>query len=61
MNERLKRFRDAEDGTTVDWVLLTAGLMSLSLAVTGAMISGTKGITEEVSDEVAARPLTYNW
>ncbi len=56
------RFRREEDGaTTVDWVLLTAGTMSLALAVFASISAGTEDITHTVSTAVASRPTTISW
>ena len=41
MNRIIDRFRRQEDGAvTVDWVVLTAGVILLGLVVTSAVING---------------------
>lgn len=54
-------FRDDCGAITVDWVLLTAGVISLTLAVMTTTLSGTKGATETVSSTVASRPIATTW
>ncbi|WP_108483094.1 Flp family type IVb pilin [Oceaniglobus ichthyenteri] len=54
-------FRDESGATTVDWVLLTAGLVSLAMAVMGTYGSGAEDVSNHVSSAVAARPTTINW
>jgi Flp pilus assembly pilin Flp len=47
MNPRFADFLSDESGaTTVDWVLLTALVMSLTLAVMGTIATGSKNATE---------------
>ncbi|WP_102110146.1 Flp family type IVb pilin [Oceaniglobus roseus] len=54
-------FRDEDGATTVDWVLLTAGAMSLALAVMATFGDGAEAVSNTVSSTVAARPTTINW
>ncbi|PRY76968.1 hypothetical protein CLV80_107145 [Yoonia maritima] len=45
----IKNFRNDEDGAvTVDFVVLTAAIVVLGLAVGGAIASGAKGLANEV-------------
>jgi len=53
--------RDDCGATTVDWVLLTAGLVSLTLAVMSTFGSGAEDVSTAVSSTVAARPTTITW
>jgi Flp pilus assembly pilin Flp len=62
MRHILRRFFRSESGaTTVDWVVITALAMTLSLAAFGSVRTGTKTATDTVSTSVAARPTTINW
>jgi len=62
MLHAFKIFLRGESGaTTVDWVLLTAGLMSLTLAVMSTYGDGAQAISETVSTAVAERPTTITW
>ncbi|WP_226781812.1 Flp family type IVb pilin [Oceaniglobus trochenteri] len=49
--------RDETGATTVDWVLLTAGVMSLTLAVMGMYGNGAEQISSTVSTAIA-KPIT---
>jgi Flp pilus assembly pilin Flp len=53
--------RDESGATTVDWVLLTAGIMSLTLAVMSTYGDGAEAVSNAVSSTVAARPTTITW
>ena len=45
----IKNFRNDEDGAvTVDFVVLTAAIVVLGLAVGGAVSSGAKGLANEI-------------
>ena len=48
---RFERFQDDEDGAiTVDWVVLTAALIAIALAVAGLVSGGTTELGNEISD-----------
>lgn len=48
MNTYLMPFLADEDGAvTVDWVVLAAGVITLALAATGVVVSGTEDLTKE--------------
>lgn len=62
MKSLLGQFLSDESGaTTVDWVLLTAGVMSLTLAVMGTYGGGAKGLSETLSSTLASSPLVAKW
>ena len=49
MNKFLNKFRKDEDGAvTVDWVVLTAAIVGLGLAVLSTVGDGTKILSEKV-------------
>ena len=46
----IKTFRNDEDGAvTVDWVVLTAAIVGLGIAVLSSVSSGTQSVTENIS------------
>lgn len=50
MTPFLKSFLTSEDGnTTIDWMVLTAGLLLLSVAVATAIGGPTTGIADETA------------
>ncbi|QFU09147.1 hypothetical protein PARPLA_01716 [Rhodobacteraceae bacterium THAF1] len=50
MLKRFNTFKADEDGAvTVDWVVLTAAVVGLGIAVLTSVTSGTQGVTETVS------------
>ena len=54
-----KTFRNDEDGAvTVDWVVLTAAIVGLGIAVLASVTSGTKTVTENVSGHMASTSVT---
>lgn len=49
-----KNFKRDEDGAvTVDWVVLTAAIVGLGLAVLTSVSGGTKSLAEKISSELA--------
>lgn len=49
----IKNFRNDEDGAvTVDFVVLTAAIVVLGLAVGGAISSGATGLANEIEDSL---------
>jgi hypothetical protein len=55
---KLFAFGKEEDGAvTVDWVVLTAGVIGISLAVLSSITSGTKTLTETVSSTVGSQTI----
>ncbi|WP_102110145.1 Flp family type IVb pilin [Oceaniglobus roseus] len=54
-----KTFRNDEDGAvTVDWVVLTAAIVGLGIAVLTSVTSGTKTVTEAVSTHLSGTTVT---
>lgn len=52
-------FHQDEDGAvTVDWVVLTAAIVGLGIAVLSSVTSGTKTVTEAVSSHLAGTTVT---
>ena len=52
----IKNFRNDEDGAvTVDFVVLTAAIVVLGLAVGGAISSGAGGLANEIEDALDAQ------
>ena len=48
-----KRFKDDEDGAvTVDWVVLTAAIVGLGVAVIGSVRTATSALGERISTEI---------
>ena len=60
MKNLIKTFAKSESGAvTVDWVVLTAALVGLGLAVMAVVSGGIEDLTGEIQDElVAANPNT---
>ncbi len=51
-----KRFKDDEDGAvTVDWVVLTAAIVGLGVAVIGSVRTATTSLGERISQEIDAQ------
>ncbi len=58
MESRSTSFLSDESGAiTVDWVLLTALLMALTLAVMGTIATGSKNATETMSSNMVSRAM----
>ena len=54
-----KSFRKDEDGAvTVDWVVLTAAIVGLGVAVLASVTSGTKTVTQNVSGHLSTTSVT---
>ncbi|PRY25099.1 hypothetical protein CLV78_102276 [Aliiruegeria haliotis] len=50
----LNRFRNDENGAvTVDWVVLTAALVGLGIAVLSAVETGVESVTNEITTELS--------
>lgn len=48
-----KRFKDDEDGAvTVDWVVLTAAIVGLGVAVLASVRSATESLGDRISQEI---------
>ncbi len=51
-----KKFRADEDGAvTVDWVVLTAAIVGLGIAVLTSVSGGTTSLADKISDELGSR------
>ncbi|MBO6854678.1 MAG: hypothetical protein JJ872_13075 [Marivivens sp.] len=56
----IKNFRREEDGAvTVDWVVLTAAIVGLGIAVLSSVGAGTTALGDKISGELSARTLEY--
>ena len=48
-----RKFRNDEDGAvTVDWVVLTAAIVGLGIAVLTSVTNGTQTVTENISTQL---------
>ncbi|NCO21301.1 MAG: hypothetical protein GW905_04665 [Rhodobacterales bacterium] len=57
-----KKFRNDEDGAvTVDWVVLTAAIVGLGIAVLTSVTKGTKTVTEAVSSHLNGTTVTTSF
>lgn len=53
--EMIKTFKADEDGAvTVDWVVLTAAIVGLGLAVMLSVRGGTEGLADKISKKLAS-------
>ncbi len=57
----VKNFKSDEDGAvTVDWVVLTAAIVGLGIAVLTSVSGGTTGLADKISSNLAAQTIaTY--
>ena len=57
----IKNFRNDEDGAvTVDWVVLTAAIVGLGIAVLTSVGGGTKALGNKISSSLSAATIaTY--
>ncbi len=56
----LKNFKSDESGAvTVDWVVLTAAIVGLGLAVMTSVGSGVTGLGADISSDLGGRSLGY--
>lgn len=54
----IKNFRADEDGAvTVDWVVLTAAIVGLGIAVLATVREGATNLAGDISTELTDRPL----
>jgi len=57
-----KKFCNDEDGAvTVDWVVLTAAIVGLGIAVLTSVTKGTKTVTEAVSSHLNGTTVTTSF
>lgn len=53
------RFARDEDGAvTVDWVVLTAAIVGLGIAVLTSVTTGTQAVTEKISGKLTSTTVT---
>ncbi len=53
-----KRFKNDEDGAvTVDWVVLTAAIVGLGVAVLASVRSATETLGDKISTAVESQPV----
>ncbi|SMX37029.1 Flp family type IVb pilin [Octadecabacter ascidiaceicola] len=57
----IKNFRNDEDGAvTVDWVVLTAAIVGLGIAVLSSVGQGTTALGDKISSQLSAQSIvTY--
>jgi Flp pilus assembly pilin Flp len=57
----LKNFRDDENGAvTVDWVVLTAAIVGLGIAVLTSVSGGVTDLSGDISDQLTSQTIaTY--
>ena len=57
----IKNFRNDEDGAvTVDWVVLTAAIVGLGIAVLTSVSGGTTALGNKISSQLSAQTIaTY--
>ena len=54
----IKNFRNDEDGAvTVDFVVLTAAIVVLGLAVGGAISAGARDLANDIQSELEGQPV----
>ncbi len=54
----IKNFRNDEDGAvTVDWVVLTAAIVALGIAVGGVVSGGVEEIADKIVVDMGATPV----
>ena len=59
---KLFAFGKDEDGAvTVDWVVLTAGAIGISLAALSGITNGTKTLTETISSTVGSQTIMQSF
>ncbi|TYB90379.1 Flp family type IVb pilin [Oceaniovalibus sp. ACAM 378] len=57
-----KKFRNDEDGAvTVDWVVLTAAIVGLGIAVLTTVKSGTETVTKAISTQLNGTTIETDW
>ena len=59
MMKYIKNFRRDEDGAvTVDWVVLTAAIVGLGLAVLSSVSGGTTSLANKISGNLASQTIS---
>ena len=55
----MQNFKRDEDGAvTVDWVVLTAAIVGLGIAVLASVSSGTTSLADKISSNLSAQTIT---
>jgi len=55
----IKNFKNDEDGAvTVDWVVLTAAIVGLGIAVLASVSGGTTSLADKISSNLSAQTIT---
>ena len=55
----LQNFKRDEDGAvTVDWVVLTAAIVGLGIAVLASVSTGTTSLADKISSNLSAQTIT---
>ncbi len=58
LSNLIKSFRSDEDGAvTVDWVVLTAAIVGLGIAVLAAVSGGVEDLSEDISSQLEAQTI----
>lgn len=50
--------RDEDGAVTVDWVVLTAAIVGLGIAVYGVVSGGVEDLSTDISDQLEAQGIT---
>ena len=50
--------RDEDGAVTVDWVVLTAAIVGLGIAVLASVSSGTTSLADKISSNLSAQTIT---
>ncbi len=58
----IKSFRNDEDGAvTVDWVVLTAAIVGLGIAVLAAVSGGVEDLSTDISNQLLSQEITTSF
>ena len=62
MTQFIKNFANDESGAvTVDWVVLTAAIVGLGLAVMTVVSGGTETLTNKISDKMTSQTISTSF
>lgn len=53
--------RDEDGAVTVDWVVLTAAIVGLGIAVLTSVTTGTQAVTEKISTQLSGTAVTTSF
>ncbi|KAF0675812.1 Flp family type IVb pilin [Profundibacterium mesophilum] len=56
-----KFHRDEDGAVTVDWVVLTAAIVGLGIAVLTSVTTGTQAVTEKISTQLSGTAVTTSF